>query len=136
MNGRTRTRIEQAIAFGRSLDWILEHLDVTPQDVDEALQWLDECNAEPDEPPYVPPTYGRALERERGVVAGNATAARARQSLLAQIVDTPRGDKCGTYAAYCRHQRRWEPVDPLCRLAARDYARATRRRQRAERKAA
>jgi hypothetical protein len=141
MNARTRTRIEQAIAAGRSLDWITETLGVTTVDVDDTLRYLDAVNAEdnandlPARPPeYV---YSAALAKEAELVSIAAAEARARMSLLEQIAVYPApSPTCGSWPAYCRHHRRWEPIDPLCKLAAREYARQTRRRQRAEQKAA
>lgn len=38
--------IEQAVAFGRSLDWMLENLHVDPSDVDAVLERMDRINAE------------------------------------------------------------------------------------------
>jgi hypothetical protein len=37
------TRVEQAIAFGRSFDWISEHLGATDRQIDKALANLDEA---------------------------------------------------------------------------------------------
>lgn len=56
-----RLHIEQAVAMGRSLDWIIEHLGATPVQVDETLRYLDKINAEddherPTEPTPPPPT--------------------------------------------------------------------------------
>jgi hypothetical protein len=36
-----RERVEQAVAFGRSLDWIVTHLHVEPSFVDEVLRRMD-----------------------------------------------------------------------------------------------
>lgn len=42
----TRAQIEQAIAYGRSFDWILTHLDATTRDLDDALRHMDEAVAD------------------------------------------------------------------------------------------
>lgn len=61
-----KTQIEQAIAFGRSLDWIVDHLHVEPADVDERLRYLDKVIRERDVPP--PVRYSSDLEAERAAV--------------------------------------------------------------------
>jgi hypothetical protein len=46
------TRIEQAIAFGRSWDWMNQHLGATDRDIDAAMRRLDAAVAD-DEPTYL-----------------------------------------------------------------------------------
>lgn len=126
--------IEQAIARGLTATRISSTLGVDVDLVHTVWDRLDEVAADPtDEPdwPYTPPTYSAALARERGIVARRAAETLARRSLLEQVVDAPRAATCGSYAAYARHNRRREPVDPLCRLAFRMYARNARRIERA-----
>lgn len=43
-----QVRIEQAIAFGHSPDWMLEHLGATDLDIDQAMRRIDLCHAQKD----------------------------------------------------------------------------------------
>lgn len=138
-----RVRIEQAIARGLTASRIAAVLDVDIDLVHEVWDDLDEINEQDNARGLMVEkrqrrdvTYSAELARERDVVGINAAKARDARSLLEQVVDAPRGRYCGSRRAYVRHLRRWEPIDPLCRLAARDYQRVQRRVERARKKAA
>jgi hypothetical protein len=49
-----RVQVEQAVAFGRSLDWIIDHLGVEPAFVDDVLRGMEEAAAEDDDPEPAP----------------------------------------------------------------------------------
>lgn len=57
-----RVLVEQAVAFGRSLDWIVDNLHVEPAFVDRVLRRMDELagvGQEPEEPDVEPWHYIR-----------------------------------------------------------------------------
>ena len=80
-----RDLIEQAIARGQSLDWIIDNLDVTSQDVDKVLQRMDVLAGHRDRVPRVvhkpAPTSEKMMSAPRKVlVTPTGTTCRKTQS--------------------------------------------------------
>lgn len=96
---RRARAIEQAIAFGRSLDWMLENLHVDPSDVDAVLARMDRINKERH---HRGPSKPRLPMSAPGVI------------------------RHGTAAGYRAHLRQAAPLCDACRDAEADRKRELR----------
>jgi hypothetical protein len=72
-----RVEVEQAIAYGRTPDWMAEHLGATDQEIDAALRWLDACNDE-DEQGRAPIPCGSHAAYNRHKAKGEPVCSRCR----------------------------------------------------------
>jgi hypothetical protein len=105
-----RIHIEQAIAFGRSVDWMTQHLGATDTDIDQAIRHMDAAVSE-----------DNAVELiDRGVIFSTVTG---------KLVSPH-----GTRAAYHRHKAYGETPCELCIAAVRDYDRRRKAEERARKR--
>ena len=93
-----RECVEQAIAFGRTPDWMIEHLDATDPEIDEAMRWIDACHEE-DERGLPPVPCGTVPGYNRHRLLGEPACLRCRLVLEELFLNTVKhGHKGGSDA--------------------------------------
>jgi len=121
-------RVDQAIAFGRSPDWMVEKLGVTQEFIASRHRYLDKANRHVDHDP--PPRLSKHGHRLAPCgTKGARDRHRANGETCEECTPAPQDLlPCGTEASNRRHLRRGETCQ-VCKEAAR-LAESLRRQRR------